>query len=414
MKCQNCGSDIRNDATFCTNCGTRIDIGGASAENDTAETTAETTPIEETTAETTSAENVTVETTTVENVIPETGTTETITETVTTTTVAMETEKSETFAYKPIAVDPQAPCVSSIPAPPQMPDLPANPVMPTDRFAPINQPVQVEGIPPNPDAYAPPMYPPGAPSAIPSVPPGAPSAAPGGPTGVPMPQVSYTQEPGQQYYQQPYQPPGAPAAWGAQPPAQAPWVPPPPTSTVPKKANKGLIIGLIAGGVVLIAAAIVIGIFVSRLFYDALEEFEQAIHDIEQPVLVTPEPLPQPTAAPVPLTPSPTPDTPVRPTPPPSLVSDNELVGMWELDYGAPLWFFGRSEFIMIIEHEDGTFNIFESGSEEWGLLHIIDDESWFVEGDWSGDYDFTYKLNGNRLTIIDIDGDEAHFNKME
>jgi len=183
--------------------------------------------------------------------------------------------------------------------------------------------------------------------------------------------------------------------------------------------KKGFVIGLVVGGVVLITAAIIIGIVVGRLFMDAMEEIDLALHDNGmhelEIVLPTPEPIPFPTAAPpvVDLTPAPSPDTPTIPTPPPSLVSDNELVGIWELDYGDPLWFFGSSEMIMIIDYDDGNFGIYESGSEEWGLLHIIDDEKLTIEGEWSGDYNFTYELNGNRLTIIDVDGDEAHFNRV-
>ena len=373
MNCKNCGNDVRADAAFCTSCGTRIETGPAPAES------------------------VTVETTTVENVIPETG----ATETVTTTTVTTETETFETIENNSVKVDPQTPCVSSIPAPPQMPDLPAPPAL-------------------TPNAYAPPppySAPPQTPYSAPPVPgPQAPD------TQTTESQVPNTYTPVQQYYQQPYQQtPDTQTAWGVQPPAQTPWVPPAPAG--PKKVNKGLVIGLIAGGVVLLAAAIIIGLFVGRIFQSALEDVEQALHDMEQSVVQTPNPLPPLDLDELVPQQSPRPDVPETPPPPPpppsqsppfNLVSDNELVGMWELDSGDPLWFFGVSELIMIVEHDDGTFGIFESGSEEWGILHIIDDERLLIEGEWSGDYDFTYRLDGNRLTIIDVDGDEAHFEKLE
>ena len=347
MKCQNCNNEIREGAAFCTSCGTRID------------------------AEAAPFEAVSVETTTVENVIPETG----ATETVTTTTITVETETTETMMNETTSINPLTPCVSSIPAPPPMPDLPVFPTMPSDQSMPAQQPVQGVNVQPPPGAQMP--------------------AAPGA-----QAQYNYTQ--GQQYYQQPYQPvPGAPAAWGTQPIAQqTPWSPPP-APTGPKKVNTGLLVGLIAGGIVLVAAAVIIGLVVGRLFAESFDDLEQSIwNEIEQSTLPTPGPI--------------TPPTNGIETPHPPSASDNQLVGTWHLDYGEPLLFFGLSDYILIIEHDDGVFEVFESDFEEWGIIHVMDGERLVVEGEWSGTYDFTYRLSGNRLTIIDITGDEAHFTRAD
>ena len=275
MKCNNCGKELRAGATFCTGCGTRIEI------------------------------------------------------------------------------EPQAPCVSSIPEPPKMPDLPTNPIMPSE----------------------------------------------------------------QQVYQQPYQQLNQQQPSWAPPPAGAPPPPPwtTPASAAPVKANKGLIAGLIIGGVVLIAAAIVIGILAGRLVIQSANDIGQAIHD----EIIVPEtpPIP-PSPGERPPTPEP-PQTPVPPpTPPPPgtgrQISDDELSGIWDFDAGDPLWFFGDSDYIMIIDHHNGTYGVFESASEEWGILRILDGGRFHVEGDWSGEYEFSYRITGNWLVITDVDGDEAHYSRVE
>jgi len=336
MKCQNCGNEIRAEAAFCTGCGTRVERDTAPGENVIAET------------------------------------------------------KIEETATVPL----QAPSVSSIPAPPQMPDLPVPPTISSDMGATSEPFRQSENIQKAPDVFIPPAQPTGVPATLGTK------------------QTFNNYAPPQNYDQQQYQSaPVAPSAWGNQPP---PWKPP--TQTGPKKVNTGLIIGLAAGGVVLLVIAIIVGLSAGRLLAENMEGFEQSTYASELPVMPAPETLPS-LEEPIPAPDPPTIERPVPPmpeTPPPALVSDNKLVGMWALDDGDPLWFFGRSDFIMIIDYDDGTFGVYENGSEEWGHMQISDDGRLYIEGEWSGDYEFTYRLDGDRLTIIDIDGDEAHFDRME
>ena len=121
----------------------------------------------------------------------------------------------------------------------------------------------------------------------------------------------------------------------------------------------------------------------------------------------------QPTTSPFEVTPTPEGNTSETQTPPPPVISDNELVGTWELDHGIPLYFFGSSEYIIIIEHGDGTFGVYESEYEEWGELRILSNGRMVVDGEWSGEWEFTYIISGNKLTIVDSDGDEAHYLKQ-
>jgi len=77
MTCQNCGSESRDDAIFCTNCGKRFETGSAG---------------------------------------------------------------SGPVTTGPVTTGPEPPCVSAIPAPPQMPDLPAPPQMPTPQAISMPEP----------------------------------------------------------------------------------------------------------------------------------------------------------------------------------------------------------------------------------------------------------------------------------
>lgn len=224
----------------------------------------------------------------------------------------------------------------------------------------------------------------------------------------PSPQTQYYQPNAPQYPQYP-PPPGYPPPY-------------PPLVGKQKKSKTGLIIGIVCGSVALIALIIFAVIFVSRLIIDDITD-RAPVHittpDADSGILATPIPLPPtprppsgietlPESPPPPATPEPPPHT-----PPPALVSDNELVGVWEFYSGGPVYFFILSEHIMFIEYEDGTLGVFESDYEEWGIVFIEEDGFVIIEGERSGTYEFVFILDGDKLTIIDIDGDAIHYTRI-
>jgi len=266
-----------------------------------------------------------------------------------------------------------------------MPDLPTPPTMPT--------------------AYPPPGQAPG-------------ESAPYSYTPPPPPGQPSDQAPGEQTAPYAYAPPpqGAPPQQGPYHPPGAPY--PPPLGYTPpggeKKSKTGLIIGIVAGALVLvIAVAIVGGLLLSRIFDEISDTFDSLDSYItEESPLITPAP-PEPTTLPAPITPTPDDPTPTPDelvTPPPPLISDNELVGLWEFQSGDWIYYFGQAELVMFIDYDDGTFGVFESDYEEWGVWYIDDDDYLVVIGDFTGQFEFTYILDGDELTITDRDGDTAHY----
>jgi len=123
----------------------------------------------------------------------------------------------------------------------------------------------------------------------------------------------------------------------------------------------------------------------------------------------TPEPPPDPPSPP-PDTPEP-PETPEPPDPTPAVVPFeffDELVGEWKRESGDYLYFFGRSETITFTDNGDGTYGIEESDYGETGKFFVDGNGGMSIDGDWTGRYEFTYTIEGNRLTLSDSDNDSA------
>jgi len=214
-----------------------------------------------------------------------------------------------------------------------------------------------------------------------------------------------TQEPMQEQPWQQQQP------W-QQPQQQQPWQPlspppPPPVNYAPTspagqgKSKAGLIIGLIIGAVILIGAALFIGIELGKGM------------DSDGGL---------PISAPNPATPVPTPETDIRNTPEPPAVTtptppsmtDINLIGDWERISGDYLWFFGYSDLIMIVDYEDGTLGIVSIDEDHWGTGRIEERGKLVVKAEWDDIYEFQYEINGDRLTLIDIDGDTAIYERLD
>jgi len=182
-----------------------------------------------------------------------------------------------------------------------------------------------------------------------------------------------------------------------------------------KKSRTGLIIGLSIGGAALIGIMIFAAIYLVRLANEVADtvitsSIESQSGEQNSGILDSPMPLPPP-ARPVES------ETLPAETPPAERLpgSYSELVGVWELapDRGYWVWFFGLSDFIMFTDDQEGAYEVYSSEAEQWGTWYIDSNGSLIVECDsinLSGRWAFTFKINGNRLTITDEDGDTINY----
>jgi len=188
-----------------------------------------------------------------------------------------------------------------------------------------------------------------------------------------------------------------------------------------KKSKTGLIIGLSVGGVFLMAFMLVIGIFIGMGigagmgagFSGGHGGYGEVIphHRDENPFRdVVGTPVPQP------LDPSPTPHVPdSTPTPVPSGTlgeTEQELIGMWELDTGEYLWFFTESEFIVFSDNGDGTLKVVALDANETGTGTINNSNHLIVESEWGSVYEFIITINADTLVITDDYGDTSFYKK--
>ena len=108
---------------------------------------------------------------------------------------------------------------------------------------------------------------------------------------------------------------------------------------------------------------------------------------------------------------------PIR-TPLPAIPTDpidaSELDGVWGFLHGDIVFFFGLSDFVMFVYHDDDGGEVYESQWSEWGEWHIADDGRLIVEGEWTGTHVFYIILENDTLTIIDIDGDAITYTRVE
>jgi len=174
------------------------------------------------------------------------------------------------------------------------------------------------------------------------------------------------------------------------------------------KSKTGLIIGLVIGAV-LVAAAFFIGIELGKGM-DSDGGLFGGRDRQEGHANVTPSPQSTPAFSPNPqLTPTPTPAAPT-----PQRISDAELIGVWELISGDYLWFFGESSHIMFVDYENGTLGAYSPDNDEWGTGHIDNSGNLVIETVWGSSYDFKYEIDGDDLTLSDIDGDTAFFKRSD
>jgi len=192
--------------------------------------------------------------------------------------------------------------------------------------------------------------------------------------------------------------------------------PPPPGV---KKLNKAIIIAIIIAAVALIGFGIGVYLFVNHLTTLYAEINEQTVIVAprnEIPGLPpTPPPPPTPILPVLPELPELTLPPPSRtpPPPPPGMsINAEELLGMWVLDYGDWIWFFGRSEFIAFYDDEYFGYEVYQSEDGEWGAWELETDGTLTVIGEISGTRIFTVFIVRDRLTIIDEDGDSIFYTR--
>ena len=169
-----------------------------------------------------------------------------------------------------------------------------------------------------------------------------------------------------------------------------------------KKSNTGLIVGLSIGGAVLIIGAFVIGLVIGMGIGMGLAMEESNLHSPDINIVLTPDPTPPPDETPPP------PDE----TPPPVTVSDNELVAVWERIGGDYIYFFWGSEFIQFIEGDDGTLNVHVVDDDDWGIVKTDGIGNLIVITEFGTEWEFTYSIVGETLTITDSDYDSTTYIK--
>jgi len=209
--------------------------------------------------------------------------------------------------------------------------------------------------------------------------------------------------------------PGAPISQEAQQPFTYPQQqfhqPPPPHAPMPtarKKSNTGLIIGLSVGGVALIVLAVIIGIVLGGMFGESLND---PWVDSDFGEVFTPVPEPPAVNTPSVILPVPDPQPEVTPLPPEAI--NHQLLGEWTREHGDFIWFFGLAERVVFNDNGDGTFGVSESEFDEIGTWYIDNNGDLIVEGEWTGTWKFNFSIDENSLTLIDSDGDTAHYSKV-
>ena len=89
--------------------------------------------------------------------------------------------------------------------------------------------------------------------------------------------------------------------------------------------------------------------------------------------------------------------------------STDPLVGNWEFSSGDGTYFFWESELVEF--NTDGTVFSSEDGdSDKWSTSG---NNELKVEADYGRSYEYTYQINGDRLTITDEDGDRGVFQRI-
>ena len=295
-----------------------------------------------------------------------------------------------------VAVPPEVPTppsTSIIPDPPKIPEMPAPPnIVSPQQEPPEDAPSQQE-TPEDalPQQDEPPQYPPPPPLEYMPYQPTPPEYAPYQPTPPAYP---------------PYQPmPPEYAPYQQTPPPYAPLPQYPPQSDK-KQSNTAIIITIVC------VAVLVIGAIIALFAFDFSTLFGDDVQWPEPVIIVTPAPVQPPPPA---VTPAPaqTPAPPSLTPAPPSLPGD-ELLGNWEFDSGAWLWFFGESDYIMFLDFGGGDRVVFASEGDQLGDWYIDAAGSLFVEADYGMTYVFTYRIVGDRLTIIDDVYDQSIYIKTD
>ena len=90
--------------------------------------------------------------------------------------------------------------------------------------------------------------------------------------------------------------------------------------------------------------------------------------------------------------------------------STDPLVGKWEFSSGNGTYFFWESELVEL--KTDGTIYSSEDGDN--GKWSTSGNDQLRVEAEYGRVYDFTYQINGDRLTITDEDGDRGVFQRIK
>ena len=390
MKCQNCGSESKEGAVFCTNCGIRFEPAPAN--------TAQDEPVPDVTAQ----------------------------------------DEPAPANTATVMIDPKPPSVSAIPDLPQLPDLPTPPVMP------INQTTDI----PTPGGYTSPSYatgdsvscqntqqtPPGDPGVYSYKPPPYPPGEQKDPSAQQYQSMQNNQPPPGYPPAQNYQPSsGYPSTQGYQPPGYShnQGYPPPPgyipgqqyTPVRQEKNKTGLIIGIVAGMAAVVIAMIVFWVHISNTFYERIA-YEQFLNHTDQ---ITVNRGPGILATPAPAPPSPVPfnndstSLPVRPPTqsdpipgfdPFEVYSGEQLIGKWEFDTGVWIWYFGVSDNIEFVDHGDGTLVVYASEPSEWNTWFLNNDGYLIIETELGLVYEFQWVIQENNLLLIDSDNDIVQYTR--
>jgi len=189
------------------------------------------------------------------------------------------------------------------------------------------------------------------------------------------------------------------------------------SSQAPKQVSMGVVVGIVAGSLTIIAA-----LFAFFIIF-ALDQFNHGFGTPNQPereptlstpqhssgIMATPAPVP-PTPLPLPtpdlFTPIPGPEQIPQPA---TVVIDNELEGSWLFESGDWIWFFGQSDYVMFLEYfnyDEPIFGVYASEPDEWALCFFTDERYLIVEAEDGYYFAFTWIVDEDNLILIDNDGD--------
>jgi len=187
-------------------------------------------------------------------------------------------------------------------------------------------------------------------------------------------------------------------------------------AAAPKSIGTGSTVAIVAGSIgFFILLFGFIGYLIIRSLNYGIFDPEQFFRDPDSSAI---QRLPGILATPAPIPPAPPPVSPHSPFEPgpglqpdhfyePVIIEDSGLTGNWIFESGDWIWFFGQSDLIIFFDYfaNESIFGIYANEPDELAFGFFTEDGSLIVEAE-NGYYKFTWRIDGDRLSLIDSDND--------